>query len=302
MISIWCVTDDKPGHKNQLRGLIGALERSKAVDCQWLSIHEKSRWPHVSETRGTEASGTETSSAPTLIIAAGSRTHWSALQLRWRYGGKLVVLMKPFLPLWMFDLCLIPQHDGVSPSKRVVTTRGALNPVPFSGQSDPNQGLILIGGPSSHYGWSDQEMVEQLLRLIQQQDYVRWTLTTSRRTPDSFLPALNTALAKVGEAAAIEIVPLEQTDGSWLLVHYRDCGVCWASEDSVSMVYESLSSGANTGILQVPRLGQNRVSKGLDQLIDEGRVMRLTADSAIKQQAPLREAEKAAQVIIERLL
>lgn len=296
MISIWCVTDDKPGHKNQLRGLVDALASIEAIDCQWLSIHDKSNWPQ------SDNSGQNGNSSPALIIAAGSRTHWPALQLRWRYGGKLVVLMKPFLPLWLFDLCLIPQHDGVTASKRVVTTMGAINHVPFSNQSDSSQGLILIGGPSSHYGWSDQQMIDQLRQLIKQREDIHWTLTTSRRTPASFLPALNTALANDSNLPALKIVPLEQTGGGWLLQHYQDCGVCWVTEDSVSMVYESLSSGASTGILQVPRLGQNRVSKGLDQLIEEGRVMRLTADNAIEQQPPLREAEKAAQVIIERLL
>jgi mitochondrial fission protein ELM1 len=296
MISIWCVTDDKPGHKNQLRGLVDALASSVAIDCQWLSIHDKSNWPQ------SDNSGQSSNASPALIIAAGSRTHWPALQLRWRYGGKLVVLMKPFLPLWLFDLCLIPQHDGVTASKRVVTTMGAINHVPFSNQSDSSQGLILIGGPSSHYGWSDEQMVDQLRQLIKQREDIHWTLTTSRRTPASFLPALNTALANDSNLPALKIVPLEQTGGGWLLQHYQDCGVCWVTEDSVSMVYESLSSGASTGILQVPRLGQNRVSKGLDQLIDQGRVMRLTADNAIEQQPPLREAEKAAQVIIERLL
>jgi mitochondrial fission protein ELM1 len=289
MITVWCVTDDKPGHKNQLLGLINALSQHIKLDCHWLSINEKASWP--------------LSSRPSLIIAAGSRTHFSALTLRWRFGGKLVLLMKPFLPLRLFDLCLIPQHDGVPSSKRVVTTLGAINPVPYSDQSDSKRGLVLIGGPSSHYGWSDSDMIEQLLQLMNDSESIHWTLTTSRRTPNTFLPTLEAALVRDGNSQDIEVVPLEQTDGDWLMAHYQNCGVIWVSEDSVSMVYESLSSGAQTGILSVPRLRENRVSRGLDQLKADGRVRQLGIESKIgENQSPLREADKAASIIVERLL
>ncbi len=290
MISVWCVTDDKTGHKNQLRGLVNALSKIREVDCRWLSIHDKSNWP--------------SGAGPTLIFAVGSSTVFPALQLRWRYGGKIVLLMKPFWPLWLFDLCLFPRHDGVKPSRRVFTTIGAINPVDFSGRSDPNCGLILIGGSAVHYNWSDSDLIDQVLQLISSQHHVSWTLTTSRRTPASFLPALERALASEQIESVVKLVPLEQTGGNWLVEHYRDCGLIWVTEDSVSMVYESLSSGAKTGILSVPRLKDGRVSRGLDQLTAEGRVMTLKAGRVINSTVsdPLREAEKAALIVIEQLL
>ena len=292
MIKVWCVTDDKAGHKNQLVGLVNALSRIQDVDCQWLSLHDKAAWP--------------SKSGPTLIFAVGISTVVPALKLRWRYGGKMVLLMKPFWPLWLFDLCLFPRHDGVKPSKKVFNTIGAINPVTFSDQSDPSRGLILIGGASIHYSWSDNKMVEQVLHLVKQQHDINWTLTTSRRTPKTFLPALEKALANadVIKNNKINLVPLEQTGGDWLQQQYRDCGVIWVSEDSVSMVYESLSSGAVTGVLNVPRLKDSRVSKGLDQLIVEGRVMRMESGKLIPAtlHEPLREADRAAQIIVEQLL
>jgi len=44
----------------------------------------------------------------------------------------------------------------------------------------------------------------------------------------------------------------------------------WVSEDSVSMIYEALSSGARVGLLPVPRLKPNsRVLRGIDELIEQ---------------------------------
>lgn len=297
MITVWCITDDKPGHKNQLKGLLQAMAERTALDFYWLSINDRRNWQNLP--------------APTLIIAAGSHTHLAALKLRWRHGGKLVVMMKPWLPQYLFDLCLIPQHDGASDSQRVITTAGAINSVPWSSQSDPYAGLILIGGPSKHYGWSDAKTIEQIFAIVSMTDTdadIAWQLTTSRRTPKSFLPALGTAVCSRGKPLKLSVVPFEKTDSNWLIDRYEHCGEIWVTEDSVSMVYESLSSGAKTGIIQVPRLQANRVSAGLDQLITEGRIMQgyqarmqHNAQTA-KQLPPLREADRVAAEVIKRLL
>ena len=268
---------------------MNALAENNTLNIFWFSLHHKAQW--------------DTAHSPDIIIAAGSHTHWPALKLRWRYGGKLVVLMKPFLPRCFFDLCFIPRHDGIKASRNVVTTRGAINPVPFSEQSKPDRGLMLIGGPSKHYGWSDEKMVEQLLTLLGADENINWTLTTSRRTPESFLLALQSAVLTAANNASLSIVPLEKTDSAWLAAQYRDCGKIWVTEDSVSMVYESLSSGTQTGILAVPRLSDNRVSAGLDELIREGAVKQLGSDNRSGPAAlPLNEAMRAATIIEERLL
>ncbi len=297
-MKLWCVTDDKPGHRRQLEGLIKGLvnalssneeSANEEVECQWLSINDQQQW--------------RTQSAPDLILAAGSHTHLSALRLRLRHGGKLVVIMKPWLPRFFFDLCILPRHDGVPEGWRVINTVGAMNPIPLSEQSNPRRGLLLIGGPSKHYGWSDQSILSQLNELVTADQQIRWTLTTSRRTPDSFIDALASAAENHHALSTIEVVPFEQTDSGWLLDHYRQCGQIWVTEDSVSMVYESLSSGARTGVLKVPRLADNRVSRGLDQLLQEQRVCQLGQPglfSMTSTSEPLREAERVAKSILQR--
>ncbi|MBR9909498.1 MAG: hypothetical protein GYB33_03985 [Gammaproteobacteria bacterium] len=285
MISICCVTDDLPGHKSQIEGLLLALKKRVEVQEQWLHIHQPA----------------PVTTAPDLILAVGRHTHWPALKLRWHQGGKVVVLTKPQLPRWLFDLCVLPRHDGVRESRRVFNTIGSLNAIQPASNPQADCGLILLGGPSKHHGWSAPEMLAQLQQLQQLCPQIHWTLTTSRRTPAPFTEALQ----PLG-GPNFRVVPFADTNRQWLLQRYAESGCIWVTEDSVSMVYESLSSGANVGVLEVPRKRTGRVSRNLDTLVAEGRVLTLRH---LQQQGlpaaprfpPLQEADRAAAHILQWL-
>jgi len=60
-------------------------------------------------------------------------------------------------------------------------------------------------------GW--QSYSDASKKIVDQDTKVQWTLTTSRRTPESFLQLL--------EGLEIEIVPFEETDATWLLELYK---------------------------------------------------------------------------------
>lgn len=281
-LTVWCVTDQKPGHDAQLRGLARALEDRTGSSTLWLPAGDAG---HYRLAEGT--------AHPQLILAAGHRTHVPALRLRRRFGGKLVVLMKPTLPRWLFDLCVIPEHDGIAAGKRVITTRGPLNDVPQSTSSDASAGLILLGGSSRHYQWDDEAMRKQLRALVAALPGVHWTMTSSRRTPDAFC-----TLAEELQDERLSFVPWQDTDQAWLRDHYRQCGIIWVTEDSASMLYEALSAGARVGQLAVPRLRDSRVSRGVDRLLEEGILTRLDEVIAEGKMRPhsaaLREADRVA--------
>lgn len=262
-IAIWCLTDDKPGHRSQLLGLAQAL--GERIDCR---LH----WLRLAEKPLAQAASLACEQQPTLILCAGHRTHWPALRLRWRYGGKLLVLLKPSLPVWLFDLCVIPEHDRPRQGRRILATCGTINDIRPATDASPRHSLILIGGPSHHHGWDEAQMLAQLQQLLARQPDQHFLLTTSRRTPASFI-------GNLGELAGegLEVVPVEQTDRDWLRRQYARCGRIWVSEDSASMVYEALTAGARVGVLPVPRLRASRVSHGLDQLLQQGRVTSLGA-------------------------
>jgi mitochondrial fission protein ELM1 len=253
---IWRFSDGKPGHDAQSQGLIDALRRLRPLHCHDM-VH--ARIAAVLNGQFAAAAGAP---KPDLLIGAGRRTHVPLLAARLRYGGRTIVLMKPDLPHWLFDLCIIPQHDGIRAGRRVLTTLGALNTVEHSSVQDPAQGLILIGGPSTHHDWSDATTLEQLQTICTSTPGYRWTLSTSRRTPESFLPALQSL-----DLPRLQIVPFAATTPGWLPRQLRTAAQVWVSEDSVSMIFEALTAGAAVGLLRVPALRQSRIIHGVDRLI-----------------------------------
>ena len=234
---------------------------------------------------------------PDLLLGAGHASHFHLLAARRRFGGRCVVLMKPSLPRAWFDLCIVPEHDGAGPMQNQLITRGVLNTIRSGGEHNEEVGLAVIGGPSRHYRWDDGALLQQLEQLIRARPKRRWWLTSSRRTPAALLGRL------AGELNGVEFVPYPKASGDWLAERLAEAGEVWVSEDSVSMIYEALSSGARVGLLAVPRQGCSRVSRGVDRLVGDGWVgapgdMRLAEGPGQE----INEADRCAQWINERWL
>jgi len=300
MLVAWHITDGKAGHVNQALGLLDALARRTAVESHAVPAPSPKRaWVSWAARRFAPGEGKP---RPDLLIAAGHNTHMATLAARRCYGGKSVVLMKPSLPVKWFDLCVVPEHDEQPERKNVITTRGVLNRVTPGDAVEPSRGLILVGGPSKHHGWDREALLTQVRSIVEHTPGVSWRLTTSRRTP-----ADTTAALVAMSGGGLEAVPVEQTGPDWVARELRGAGSAWVTEDSVSMVYEALSSGAAVGVLAVPRRGKaGRVVRGLDRLAASGAVTGhaswlATAGGAMKPGgAPLREADRVAGLILER--
>ena len=262
---VWRFTDGKPGHENQTLGLLAALRDRVHVDDFRIHIAD-CRAGLVSCLTGRVAFG-EKLPDPDLIIGAGHATHLPMLIARRVRGGRVVVLMKPTLPLAWFDLCVIPAHDRPRRLDNVLVTRGVLNRVRRSEHSDEHAGLILVGGSSAHVSWSSATVVAQMHELLSRAPAMHWTLTTSRRTPADFLELLD------ADPALLSVVPCGQTGPDWLPEMLGRAAQAWVSQDSVSMVYEALTSGAAVGLLTVPwRNARDRLARGVEKLVQDGLV------------------------------
>jgi uncharacterized protein len=262
-VVVWAFTDGKAGHENQTRGLLAALARRQAMDARWINAPAcASVLASLMTRRFLPGAGLP---PPDLLIGAGHRTHLPLLAARRAHGGRTVVLMKPSLPRAWFDLCVIPEHDAVT-GANVLTTRGALNPVE-AGRKNARAGLILIGGPSRHHGWSENDIFSQVETIVVSESDIDWTLTTSRRTP-----SVTTARLCALTFNNLTVVPLAETGPGWLPERLASAAQVWVTEDSVSMVYEALTANAATGVLGVPAKRASRVARGIVALTREGLV------------------------------
>lgn len=294
---VWRLTDGKPGHENQTLGLVAALQRRGPVQCHDIAVDRATtgvadlllrRFPPGSRLP-----------APDLLLGAGHATHLPLLAARRAHGGRTVVLMRPSLPLGLFDLCLIPEHDNPPRRRNVLATRGALNPLTATGDHCAERQLVLLGGPSRHFGWDQSALIAQLCQLFQRSPGIHFTVTGSRRTPASLLGEL--------QARAInncDIVPLQETGPGWVAERLAGSAVAWITEDSVSMLYEALTAGCQVGLLKLPWSRPGRVSRGVEWLVDEGWVTpfeRWSETGRLSRPPPgFNEADRCAGLIMDR--
>lgn len=296
-LSVWVLSDGKPGHENQSLGLAEALARLTPCTIHTLRL-PASGW------MGTRCKSALQQAkllpAPDVILAAGHATHLPLWLLARRHHAPSVVLMKPSLPLRCFDVCIAPSHDfpQSKPPANVITTRGALNRVVLS-QQPRTERLILVGGPSKLHQWDPRQLIDQL-RTITADAPSSWQLTNSRRTPVEFMSAA------MAELPQVRFHPHETTPSGWLPELLGRCSEVWVTEDSVSMIYEALSSGAKVGLLHVPRAKSHaRVLAGLQRLIAEGLLCPyeqwLASRTLAPPPFPLREADRCAELLLAQI-
>ncbi len=300
-MNIRILSDGKPGHLNQSLGLAQAITAKtggtiETVDLQGLSLLQKIR---------KVVSGAE-QPHPDLFISAGHATHIPLICARQHFKTKTVLCMSPSLPRAFFDLCLIPRHDLAEgrdyTDSGIFPTMGALHPIRPDQTTPKDITLILIGGPSKDFDWEDESILNQL-HDISVHTSGEIILTTSRRTPEGFADKIHHAVP------AITVIPVEDTRPGWVAAHLARSKAVWVSQDSVSMVYESLGSGASVGILSVPRrvsVKKSRIADGLNLLAAEGLVTpfenwKNNGYYLREVASPLIEADRAADYIIATL-
>ena len=298
-ITLWRISDGKAGHDAQSRGLTSALAR--IVRCEIFDIRVTPQAGYWSALFGPGPDAARELPDPDLIIGAGHRTHLPMLRARRARGGHAVVIMKPTLPTRWFDLCFIPEHDHPPDQTNIKTTKGAINTIIPSPVCDPDKGLILIGGPSRHYRWDENRLLLQLLHIAERSS-IRWDVTDSPRTPDSTRVHLSKTVSN-----NLVYTPYNKTPPDWIGTHLHTCGQVWVTEDSVSMLYEALSSGSSVGLLDVPaRKNTDRLTKAIRHLADEGMITTYdqwaTTGSLKPPAAPLYEADRCARIVAEKFM
>ena len=277
-IIIWRLIDGKPGHQNQSEGLVAAIERRHACRCYDIPVQSG-----LNGIKGYLSASWALGKGlplPDFLIGAGHRTHIHLLAARKAYGGKAIVLMKPSLPASFFDLSIIPEHDQYQGFARVLQTKGVLNSMRAAGPHHHTKALIMVGGPSKHYDFDMHDLIKQIKQLMEDDSSKHYTLTTSRRTPASFVDELH---KEIQPCANLEIVSVDKTKPGWVAEQLADVATAWISEDSVSMIYEALTARVAVGILNMTSKRESRLAWGVNQLIAANDVVRFDKLGAYKQ-------------------
>ena len=264
-ITIWTVTDNRPGHYKQAEALIEGLRQF--VTCQsFLLPVSGTLYKRLLASQRSASTLHQEHGKPDLLIGVGHSTHLPLLALQHRFGGRSVILMRPSLPARLFNYAMIPLHDGPRSGHRIWATEGAL----CNSHQNPSksaQGVILIGGPDSRFQWAPEELWSQIQTICAATPETHWTLSTSRRTPAEFLHHAPTH-------PNLDYIDYSRCPPNWLAEALVSADSTWVTPDSVSMVYEALSAGCGVGVLQLALRKHNKLSRNLDRLSARGDLKR----------------------------
>ena len=248
-LHIWRLLDGKPGHEKQSLGLVLALSKLKKVTYDDIKVEHSVAIQILQFLQGRFPLGKKFKK-PNLIIGAGHRTHFSILAAKRAYGGKSIVLMKPSLPYFLFDLCLVPEHDNPPERANVIPTIGSLNSLGLDDRhpKTASSHIILIGGPSPHYVWDNNLIIEQIEQIVKngQKNIQQWILTTSPRTPKEFIEKL-----RESNLTDLKIFQFKNTKPGWVEEMLLASENAWVTPDSVSMTYEARSAGCRVGLFEL---------------------------------------------------
>jgi len=298
---VWRFSDGRPGHDNQSLGLVEALGRCLCIETHTVPVPEQAAtWRDLIS--GRYAAGTRLPD-PWLLVGAGRRTHLPLLAAGRARRGRTVVIMRPAFPSSLYDLCIIPDHDAPAPAPNVLISRGSLNRVQRMTGQERARGMILVGGPSRHHRWRDDAVAAQIARVIRYSQPCEWVVAMSRRTPAGFAGQVRRQVDQAD--TRLTFMPWQDGNSGFNLAGPLGRSLCaWVTEDSVSMVYEALTAGVATGLLEVPARGRSRVVEGIRHLAAAGQVTCFgdwTAGKPLQQPGQIfDEANRSARWICEQ--
>jgi mitochondrial fission protein ELM1 len=298
--------DGRPGHEKQTNAVIRALAEKTNLHIRYKYVHPSFKeglkaWTEyllLAFTAKERKTGTVD-----LIIGTGSYTHIPMIIFKNKFGGKTVTCMTPdFLVKNKIDLCFVPRHDNVKSSRNIFETTGPPGKALFEPKHDVKKGLILIGGidRKSHI-WDSEKTLSQIKTIIQKEPDMTWTISSSRRTPDSMIPLLEDLEAGNRQ---VKFFTQDKTPEQWIEKAYSENKIVWITGDSVSMIYEALTAGCSVGILPVQwKKKRNKFQNSIDYLAETGRVIAYEMwleGKQLESPAMLDEASNCAMEILRR--
>jgi mitochondrial fission protein ELM1 len=199
-----------------------------------------------------------------IVIGAGSSIHIRILLIK-RYLSNLGISVKaisvltPSIYKNNFDVICAPMHDSskLSKNKNVIYFEGSLAQVSTS-EIDESIGFIGIGGINNHYIFDENEIIKQIEFVTSLYTQKNWFLFTTRRTPNKMIERINKLASKNNNL----IISNNNYDEI-----IKKASVKFVTQDSVNMVYESLSTKGQTFLFNMKYIKVNKIVDQMNQLL-----------------------------------
>jgi|TARA_B100001093_G_scaffold502764_1_gene556178 mitochondrial fission protein ELM1 len=204
-----------------------------------------------------------------IVIGAGSSIHVRMLLIK-NYllnkgcAIKAISILAPNLYKNKFDIICSPSHDTkkLSNTNKVIFFEGSLAKVSTS-EEDKNIGFIGIGGINKHFIFDQDAIMLQIEFLIGLYPQKKWFIFTTRRTP-------NEMIHKITELSSSNN-NLIMSDNNYDEI-IEKASVKVVTQDSVNMVYESLSTKGQTILFNMKYIKVNKIVNQINLLLSNKQV------------------------------
>ena len=255
--TIWRLLDGKTGHEKQSLALVKNLKNQS--NCKIYNINIQDLQNPFLALILKKYNLNKGLIRPDIAIGAGHKTHFHLLAIKRYFGAKIVVIMKPSLPLKLFDLCVIPKHDDIKIGSNVFITNTPLVNFNLNMKKKENMALFLIGGPSRHFHWDSKLVLEQIKNISKKFKFKKLLITTSRRTPRDFIDEFNRLKIK-----NIQLYEHTKIINNWLNKNIIKAKNIWVTNDSYSMLIEAIAAGAYIDILELKIKKKSKLSREIN--------------------------------------
>ncbi|BHH83243.1 mitochondrial fission ELM1 family protein [Desulforhopalus sp. 52FAK] len=307
-VHVIVVLDGRPGHEKQSLGIVQALEQRVVVNTTTVDVSKRGFFSQLlsyikllSGWKTLDTTGLP--NQPDLVIGTGTRTHTTVLLLKRYFQIPAVTCMTPGVHLRnLFDICFVPQHDGVERRYNYFSTYGAPNTNTDKGIHSSHKGLILVGGEDdkSHV-WESDKIIENILQVVDKEKDIDWVISSSPRTPKATVRHIKEKILQFSNCVFFDF---KDTPKGWVEEQYDMCKSVWVTTDSISMLYEALSSGCSVHVFPMSWKKDTSKFKANENLLIAKRLVIPFSDwekgiTELADSGQLNEALRCADYILE---
>ena len=219
-----------------------------------------------------------------LIVGAGSNIYTRILLLKKAlkniYNKDIIAIsvLTPSLFKNEFNFICAPNHDEIKLSNNIDKTiffEGSLAKVSIE-EPDDNIGFIGLGGVNKHFIFNEDDLMKQIEYVLTLYPKKNWYLFSSRRTSDLMIYKIKTLTNSFSNL----IVAHENFDE--IIKH---ASIKFITQDSMNMVYESLSTKGQTFVFNMKYKNENKITKQIKKLIENkqiGYIENITMSDSLK--------------------
>jgi mitochondrial fission protein ELM1 len=205
-----------------------------------------------------------------LVVGAGSNIHTRLLLLKkvlkdiFNKNIIAISVLTPSLFKNEFDYICAPKHDEMKLTnfKNTIFFEGSLAKVSTQ-EPDVGIGLIGLGGANTHFVFNEDDLIKQIEYILSLYPNKDWYLFSSRRTTELMISKIN-----ILSNSYSNLITTHQSFDEII----RRASIKFITQDSMNMVYESLSTKGQTFVFNMKYKNENKITKQIKKLLENKQI------------------------------